>query len=177
MIKAIATERTDGGLVQWFVCVPNGFMQTEWVRLLPSWTAPVTSVVIVLQQSPAPLTRRSSAREADKAVLRKRFLQWGSELVHQLQMDGYLADLFDPKTGLPQFSPPGSLTLDDVAVVRSLLHYPVRGCGNCWVVSHPVWGEAVYPATILSSAPVAVVEGTLRKKHQLWPQETIAHSD
>ncbi len=77
---------------------------------------------------------------------------------------GHLAEVFDPRTGSPLFSQPGSLRLDDVAVVRSCLGYATCDRYGCSVILHPVWGSAVYPSTLLSSAEPHLVRGVLQTR-------------
>jgi hypothetical protein len=95
--------------------------------------------------------------EAQKHILRDRFLQIGGAIAAQLQEQGYQADLFDPKTGLPILSQSGRC-MDDVAVVRECLGYGTMEINGCSILLHPEWGSAVYPAVLVSSAAPTVVE-------------------
>lgn len=132
---------------------PNKFLQTHATELLPHWSQPIASVLVVLQQCECPLWERTPATETDKNRLRDRFLQLAQPLVSQLQQKGYLATAFDPRTGWPFGSAAGSLALDHVAVIKSTLHYPTSHSGGCQVLLHPIWQSAVYPAILLTSAP------------------------
>jgi hypothetical protein len=55
----------------------------------------------------------------------------------------------------------GSSIFSEVDCFQLLLHYPVSNTGCCKVVHHPVWGSAVYPATIVALAPLYDVESAL----------------
>ncbi|MGI0485251.1 methylmalonic aciduria and homocystinuria type D protein [Pantanalinema rosaneae CENA516] len=137
--------------------VPSSYICTHTEDLLPSWKCPVASVLIVLQFSACDLRDHTAATEAEKQKLRQQFLAFGSTVVNRLRQFGYQTELFDPKTGLPTLSPPGTLHLDDVAVVRDCLGYPTQGQCGCSVILHPTWGAAVYPSVLLSSAPPELV--------------------
>jgi len=86
-----------------------------------------------------------------KADLRDRALALGNAVATILMQQGYPTALFDPKTGLPVDYPQG-LPLNDVAVAQQLLDYSAARDGRCTCLSHPRWGVAVYPTTLLSTA-------------------------
>ena len=135
---------------------PSQFIRTHADQLLPAWSASIASVVIVLQRSQVNLLQRSAATEQEKRRLRSQFVEFACRISQQLEEMGYVADAFDPRTGLPLFSQPGSLQLDDVALAQSLLGYQTKRVGACNLIIHPTWGEAVYPATVVSSASPAI---------------------
>lgn len=142
---------------QYSVHTPNTFIQTHLDQLLPGWTAPVLSVLIVLQACPFTLLHKTSETELYKDKLRQQFFRLGVPIAHHLQTLGYLADLFDPQTGWPLLSKPGFVQLDDVAVVQSSLGYARIISGGCAIVEHPEWGHGVYPSILVSSAAPQVV--------------------
>ncbi|NET32367.1 MAG: methylmalonic aciduria and homocystinuria type D protein [Cyanothece sp. SIO1E1] len=144
--------------VQYSVHAPNEFIRTHLNRLLPQWSVPVLSVLVVLQKSQVTLLAQSAEIQAQKQQLRQQFFWLGDRIAHQLQHLGYEAEIFDPKTGLPTLSLPGESQLDDVAVVRSALGYPLTQAGDCLIILHPIWGSAVYPSVLMSSAAPHQVE-------------------
>lgn len=148
--------------MQYSVHAPTLFIRKHLDKLLPDWSRPVGSVLVVLQPCTSELTQRTPAAESQKQQLRSQFLEFGYPVAAQLQQLGHLADLFDPRTGFPLLSRPGSLRLDDVAVARSCLGYPFTRCQGCSVILHPTWGSAVYPSTLLSSAEPSLVETVVR---------------
>jgi Methylmalonic aciduria and homocystinuria type D protein len=119
---------------------------------------PVRSLLVVLQQSQHCLLKRTIATELDKDRLRQQFLETVTPIAQELMDAGYRVEVFDPKTGLPTLSAPGLLALDDVAVAHSALAYDTANHETCPAIIHPNWGSAVYPSTLLSSAPPAVLE-------------------
>lgn len=143
--------------IQYSVHTPNQFIRTHLAQLLPSWSAPVVSVLVVLQECQFALLDKTLETERHKQELRSRFLTLGSYIADKLHQRGYLADLFDPQTGAPITSQPGPLKLDDVAVVQASLDYPLTDQGGCAVIEHPDWGSAVYPSILISSAAIEVL--------------------
>jgi hypothetical protein len=94
----------------------------------------------------------TSDAERSKDTLRDRFIALGYDMAHRLEDCGYIAELFDPRTGFPLLSLPGSIRLDDVAVAHSMLRYNKVDVGGCVSLLHPIWGQMVYPSTLVSSA-------------------------
>lgn len=146
---------------------PSAYIGTHQSALLPDWKRPVASVLVVLQPCPVSLFDRTRETEVYKQQLRQRFLQFAGSIARQLQQQSHHATLFDPRTGLPVAETPGALRLHDVAVVRSLLGYDTLECGGCLTIVHPHWQGAVYPATLLSSAPPATVEQVMQTDRSL----------
>ncbi|WP_448602328.1 methylmalonic aciduria and homocystinuria type D protein [Thermoleptolyngbya sp.] len=136
---------------------PSDYILRHQARLLPTWSQSIASVLVMLQPSQVALPERTLDSEPEKEKLRSHFLELGWAIALKLQQQGYLADLFDPRTGWPILSRRGTLPLDDVAVARAALGYSTDRCGNCRVILHPSLGTAVYPSTLVSSAPVAVL--------------------
>ena len=144
--------------MQCSVHTPSQFIVTHQANLLPSWSRPVASVLVVLQPCTCELLGQTPAAELQKHDLREQFLAFGSTIARHLEHLGHLAEVFDPRTGEPSRSQSGLLPLDDVAVVKSCLGYSAIVHADCWAIVHPAWGSAVYPSTLLSSAPPAIVQ-------------------
>lgn len=160
--------------MEYSIHVPNSFICANLHRLLPDWSQPVRSVLVVLQPAQLELIQVTPETDAQKQQLRQRFLKFGLEVVYQLRRLGHLADLFDPRTGLPLLSQAGTLRLDDVAVVRSTLGYSTAQFGTCCSILHPHWGSAVYPSILISSAEssqvklaISEADGLLETHHSL----------
>jgi Methylmalonic aciduria and homocystinuria type D protein len=144
--------------MQCSVHTPSQFITRHQATLLPSWSRPVASVLVVLQPCTCELLSQTPSTELQKHQLRAQFLTFGSTIAHHLEQLGHLAEVFDPRSGAPSRSQPGALPLDDVAVVKACLGYPAIVHSECWAIVHPAWGSAVYPSTLLSSAAPAVVQ-------------------
>lgn len=145
--------------MQYSVHPPSEFIATHSEKLLPEWSDPIRSIVVVLQLSDRELTEHCRETDLQKQILRSQFLEFGLKLAESLK--DHLVELFDPKTGFPMLSEAGSLPLDDVAVVRSTLGYAIVPVGNCLTIVHPSWGSAVYPSILMSSADKTLVEAAV----------------
>ena len=93
----------------------------------------------------------------EKNHLRAKFIDFGCSSIFALHERGYQSDLFDPRTGYPLLARRG-LAVDDNAVVKAVLNYPVTSDGQCSLLTHPAWANSVYPSTLVTSAPHRVIE-------------------
>ena len=144
--------------LQYSVHPPSPFLHAHLTQLLPDWSLPAASVLLILQKRQSASLERTGETEIDKDRLRQQFIKLGCNIARTLDQMGHQVDLFDPRTGWPLLSSPGKRQLDDVAVVCALLGYAISHKGRCATLVHPIWGQAVYPATLLSSAPPTVVK-------------------
>ncbi|MBE9179269.1 methylmalonic aciduria and homocystinuria type D protein [Oculatella sp. LEGE 06141] len=138
--------------MQYSIHSPSPYLHRHSSQLLPGWSRSISSVLVVLQPCPFALIDRTVEIEQSKHQLRQDFVTFGMRVAARLTQMNQLVELFDPRTGWPMLSAPGSLRLDDVAVVHALLGYDRISSGGCSMVLHPVWGNAVYPAILVSSA-------------------------
>jgi Methylmalonic aciduria and homocystinuria type D protein len=148
--------------VEVYLASPHQFFVEHQQQLLPNWNAPATLLILCLQRSPISLKAPTNEVAQAKDCLRARFIRWGFSLILSLQEQGYKSELFDPRTGYPLLAQLGELTLDDNAVVKALLDYPITAYQNCTLINHPIWGERVYPSTIVTSAPQDIIEPQLK---------------
>lgn len=153
---------------------PSPFIQSHLGRLLPDWSHPVSSVLVILQPSSCNFLDRTPITESKKQFLRQNFLELGCQVATKIQQAGHLVAVFDPCTGFPLNQKPGQIGLDDVAVAGACLGYPTVDRYGCCVILHPDWGSAVYPSTVLSTAAPALVEAAVRAvrnetySHPIW---------
>lgn len=138
---------------------PSPFLIRHQEEILPDWHLPIASVAIVLQRSRFPLQTENRAVETEKAELREELIRFGDRVARQGDR-GFLSDFFEPKTGEPMRSSPGSITCDCVAVAAALLGYATIP-GTCSSLKHPRWGTAVYPGVFISSATPEVLEAAV----------------
>ncbi len=155
--------------VQICIAPPHQFVLNQRQQLLPDWNVAISYLILILQHSSISLQESSQKVAQEKDRLRIKFIRFGSSLVLALQKQGYQSDLFDPRTGYPLFAPPG-ITFDDNAVVKAILNYPVSSHRQCSLLIHPVWGNQVYPSTIVTSAPSSILDSCLRQiiANQNW---------
>lgn len=166
-------------MLQYSVHPAPRFIRTHLNRLLPSWSLPVLSVVVVLQLCQFAFLERTVETEIYKNEFRQQFLEFGSQIIAQLGTMGYLADMFDPRTGFPMTSPPGQVRLSDVKVVGATLGYTIDRSGQCAAIVHPTWGKAVYPSTLVSSAQpdvVAAIVANIAANSTHWNIQPVAGS-
>ncbi|MEP1061759.1 MULTISPECIES: methylmalonic aciduria and homocystinuria type D protein [Cyanophyceae] len=149
--------------IQYSVHPPSRFLVSHQAKLLPDWSCPARSMLIVLQPCNCDLLERTLITEAQKRELRRQFFQFGYAIAAQIKRLGYTVAIFDPRTGLPLLSRPGALRLDDVAIVRAALGYQSIHSHGCAVVIHPLWGGAVYPSTLVSSIEPVLLEQILTR--------------
>lgn len=75
---------------------------------------------------------------------------------------GFWADYVDPCSGLPALDRCPALPFDEVAAVSLLRGYRVQSASCCKILLHPLWGSAVYPASLTTTAPVALINEAIR---------------
>lgn len=138
--------------VQVCVAPPPQFVLNHQQQLLPGWNQSVAHLIVVLQQSSISLKESNFEVAQEKDNLRAEFIHFGCTVIFGLRAQGYMSDLFDPRTGHPLLAPQGKLTLNDNAVVKALLNYSVVSYQNCSLLTHPKWGNKVYPSTIATVA-------------------------
>ncbi|MDJ1168628.1 methylmalonic aciduria and homocystinuria type D protein [Roseofilum sp. BLCC_M154] len=132
---------------------PSAYVQEHLQELLPNWQKDAISVIIFLQQAQMSLTELSPEVEAEKQRLWDNFSRWSDLIASELGDRGYVTDAFDPRTGYPRRSQPGTLHHSDVPAVHAALGYPIEKNGDCAAIVHPHWGTAVYPSVMISTAP------------------------
>lgn len=150
-------QTPTGGSVQVCLARPHQFVIDNQRKLLPNWDRPVTYIIILLRQSRFSLKQLSSDVAQEKDNLRTKFIRFGCDLIFSLQDHNYQSDLFDPRTGYPLLTRQGEITLDDNAVVEAVLGYPLTSYQNCSLLTHPIWENAVYPSTVVTSAPLEIL--------------------
>ena len=147
--------------IQIYIDRPSKFIKQNQHKLLPTWDVSLSYIILVFQKSNFPLENSSHEIEKEKDYLRERFFRLGCNWIFQLRDDRYQSDLFDPRNGYPLLSRPGDMTLSDTTVVRDLLGFDVVK-QKCSLLVHPEWGTAIYPSTIVTSAPLEVLEPLLQ---------------
>ncbi|MEP0854367.1 MULTISPECIES: methylmalonic aciduria and homocystinuria type D protein [Cyanophyceae] len=156
----LVTQTGQG--VQISIHQPSPFMVQNLERVIPDWNLPVLWVVVFLQQARYELVESTSHVEREKERLREKFMRFGLDVAFELRDRGLLTDLIDPRTGYPLLSRIGEIPHDDTATVKALLDFPVIH-NNCRVLEHPIWGMAVYPSILMSSASPKTIKSVLKK--------------
>jgi hypothetical protein len=113
-------------------------------------------IVPTCQQAQVNLVNYGAEEAAQKDMLLERFAAWASATCDALSEQGFWADFCDPASGLPMRSK-GNAIYPEVQGLTMLRNYPILNVGACKLVLHPTWGSAVYPATLFTNAPPAVL--------------------
>lgn len=156
-------QSPTGREVQVCVSSPHQFVLSHQQQLLPGWNQPIANLILLLQQSSISLKESNLEVAQEKDSLRAEFIRFGCSVIFGLQARGYMSDLFDPRTGHPLLAPQGKLTLNDNAVVKALLNYSVVSYQNCSLLTHPEWGNQVYPSTIVTVAAQKQIQSCLKQ--------------
>lgn len=75
--------------------------------------------------------------------------------------ESYWLDFIDPASGLPVLSAYQTV-YPEVTFISRLLKYPVLQCDSCAVVSHPLWHTHCYISSIISTAPINVINQVIQ---------------
>ena len=95
--------------------------------------------------------------ELEKDRLLNVFIGFARDMCRRIRDLGYWADFIDPCSGLPMLTRNCNKVYSEVDGMECCLGYKAHNAGFCKVLLHPVWGSAVYPATIFCYAPRAAV--------------------
>jgi hypothetical protein len=162
VFKLNILNSSSGKAVDVYVASPHQFAIKHQQQLLPRWQTPISYLVLVLQQSAISLQESTIEIAVEKERLRAEFIRFGCNLIFALQDRGYSSDLFDPRTGYPLLAPQ-NMTWDDNAAIKVLLNYPVVNYQQCSLITHPIWQHDVYPSTIATTAPQALLISSLKQ--------------
>jgi hypothetical protein len=116
---------------------------------------------VVLQECAVPLVEDNPTTDTEKQRLRQQFIDLGRSIAHELDQLSCVTEIFDPPTGSPLFSEAGQIKLDDIAVIHAVLGYQPIQQGACRMIAHPIWGCAVYPSVLVSTAEPEVLSQVL----------------
>ena len=90
---------------------------------------------------------------------------WANAVRDRLKVQGYWADFTDPASGYPVYSQRGGMTCNDVEVCLMCLKYRTVDIGVCKMISHPRWKTAVYPTSMVSTAPLDAIMEALEAEN------------
>lgn len=103
------------------------------------------------------ITEDSSYVNAHMDSMYSTFLVWDSAMHRSLTDKGFWCDSADPRTGYALHGPPGNAKWSEVAAAHCLLGYDRVEGGICPLIRHPLHGVHVYPATLLTDAPLPLL--------------------
>lgn len=152
-----------GGLMEVHVHRCPRAIQDELDAVFPEKRGGFKEAILITtaQQAGMDLVRTGVVVDVEKDRLLEQFVKFARAVAADLTTAGHWADYIDPCSGMPGLSRAGSSIFSEVDCFEMLLHYTVSNTGCCKVIHHPVWGSAVYPASIVALAPLYDVESAL----------------
>merc|ERR1711924_125847 len=121
-------------------------------------------VVPAMQRSTVDLSEWGDEQAKEKDRLLEQFVAWANAVREHILSEGHWAEFTDPASGYPIHSERGGMTLNDVDLALVCLKYPTVDLGVCKLISHPKWKTAVYPTSMVSTAPLEVLQRALEKE-------------
>jgi len=129
--------------------IDNGLVSPEAIVILPTIQHTVLDILAVTSET---------AKEKDDCL--ERFVAFAQRFCSEVSARGFWADFCDPCSGLPTFTSSNTVYAE-IQALEKLRRFPTTNAGGCRVAMHPRWGSAMYPASMFTSAPVAVIEEVL----------------
>jgi len=130
---------------------PSLFIQQNWPKLLPHWSKPPQTLLLVCFRAQENLSFVNETVQREKDRLWQAFHHCAQRLHPIAQSQGILLEAICPKTGLAVQAPPQSGIFDLVYLFHDRLGFPwQRTTQGCKVVTHPRWQQAFYPALWIS---------------------------
>ncbi|EGD80761.1 hypothetical protein PTSG_01350 [Salpingoeca rosetta] len=99
--------------------------------------------------------------EQEKDTLLEEFAEEAVAVCKALQSLGHWADYADPASGLPALGERRAGIYPEVLGAKHFLKYDTLNAGCCQILQHPIFGTKVYPATLFTTAPLALLMETL----------------
>jgi hypothetical protein len=130
---------------------PTPFLVANRKRLLPDWTILPQSMAIIFLKSQLPLDQKTAQVEQEKEQLLSKIFRFGERFKKVSNQKGFFGEVISPQDGKPQYSKPGELSFDLVAIANSALglsfHETAKGCK---MLEHPRWKNSVYPGLLIA---------------------------
>lgn len=99
--------------------------------------------------------------EEEKDRLLNVYMAFARTVCLKIRKAGYWSDYIDPCSGLPMLSPNCNKVFSEVDGMECCLGYKSYNAGFCKILTHPLWGSKVYPASIFCYAPKDFVVDTI----------------
>ncbi|KAJ3231840.1 hypothetical protein HDU81_003491 [Chytriomyces hyalinus] len=124
-------------------------------------------IVKTFQRSQSDLMVVNETSNSERNLLLECFSSWGRYVITRIRSHGFWADMTDPASGYPAYTPRGTSLYPDVDGSAILLKYPTHLVSCCRIVSHPVWGTRNYPATLFTTCPADLLSSILNDSYQI----------
>lgn len=162
---------------------PSLFIQQNWQQLLPHWSSPPQTLLLVCLRSSENLSLGNDAVQREKDRLWQAFHHCTQELCLVAQTQGICLEAICPKTGLAVQAPSPAWVFDLVYLFHDRLGFPwQRTNQGCKVFHHPRWGQACYPGLLISPdqgdrVAALVYHALSSPKDESWSKLTIITSN
>jgi len=142
---------------------PPRALLTDLAPIFPDLKEPHKLLVCpTVQRSSVDLAGIGDTVENEKDRLLQTFVAWADIVTARLRAAGHWVDYIGPTTGMPALGARGSSGYSEVEGFEVLLNYRVQNVGCCKIILHPRWQSRMYPATLFTTAPAAIVKTALR---------------
>ncbi|KAG2448206.1 hypothetical protein HYH02_006791 [Chlamydomonas schloesseri] len=148
----LAAGHTPWGMEYSLHTVPPS-IRREIQSVFPKSNLEQLLIVPTCQHATVDLVNTGERVEGEKDRLLERFMAWAKVVCDQLSAAGHWADYIDPCSGLPMIHTDLNVVYPEVPALSVLMGYQTSNAGCCKVLLHPVWGSAVYPASLFTEAP------------------------
>eukprot|EP00850_Spirogloea_muscicola_P004193 SM000018S03558 [mRNA] locus=s18:34600:35835:+ [translate_table: standard] len=163
---ALVDVRTTRSGMEYSVHSCPEHYKRELAAMFPGQDLGDVVIVPTCQRAAMELVRFGDEVEAEKDRLLEVFMAWAQAVHKEASSLGYFCDYIDPCSGLPMVHRGTSTVYSEVDALQFFLGYSCQNAGCCKVVLHPKWGSAVYPATLLTNAPPALLLNLIAKVDQ-----------
>ena len=108
------------------------------------------------------LVNTGEAVDVEKDQLLEKFFVLAKRVIEALPSSSY-SDYIDPCSGLAMIHKESTAVYSEVDALSVLRGFKTSNAGCCKVLLHPHWGSSVYPATLMTTAPLSLVLEAIAK--------------
>lgn len=144
---------------EWRIGIPSKAFRRELKEVFPNIDPSVDlSVAVLLQDAKVDLLSDSYFKVKDKCL--ENFFNACNQLIELLP--GEFCDYIDPTSGYPMVSEPAGI-YSEIDACQRLIRLPLISVGGCYMLSHPVYGTRLYPASFITTASQEKLQAALDK--------------
>jgi hypothetical protein len=108
------------------------------------------------------LVNTGEAVAEEKDALLEKFFLFAQRVIESLPSSSF-SDYIDPCSGLAMIHKDSTAVYSEVDALSILRGFKTSNAGCCKVLLHPQWGSSVYPATLMTTAPLDLVLEAIAK--------------
>ena len=134
-----------------YLCSPTVFINQNWFDLLPDWSNPPQTLIILCLQANCNLELTEKAIADEKDRLFDAFQEVAKVMENLAQQNQILIESICPKSGFSNHAQAGNLLFDLVSILHECLGFNFKRTDQgCKILSHPQWQQAIYPGLLIS---------------------------